>query len=370
MSTEPAATDNVCVNDGMLVGMTLWLPDDPSERFVAPPDVVGCNRLYCGSCRSWVRHLDQVHLATAEPLDTEPIFLDPAAAARRPLFRPDNFHRVYLCRCSRLLPIAGAMSAGNNDSYNESWSCAGHPPAVAVVVDPPQPATGAAARALMIQRAGRPWDFVLRWRPSFLLREVLPLVDAFARGAEPMLRERAIEFVSAFPIGDPSTVGLLTFLARDHPDWYRDPPRLRPLLANALCRKALTIRHEREELARAVANLFGDAPPIAEAATLLSAVMPEVVVARASAWTEERDDALAAKDAAVAMATLRRDQLLALLRALAGRSRESRRAIGEAVLDALTLPDDQLRRRLADAGLPAPTTMPTADEVRAALELT
>ena len=109
--------------------------------------------------------------------------------------------------------------------------------------------------------------------------------------------------------------------------------------------------------------------PVEEAATYLAMVAPEVVIASAGRWTEDFADERGAINAASAMGTYRRDQLLALLGALAKRSEGSREKIAAAVATELARSDDGLDTLLASDGVPMPTTRPTVAETRAALGL-
>ncbi|HEU4729935.1 MAG TPA: hypothetical protein VFT22_18690 [Kofleriaceae bacterium] len=356
--------------------MDVWLPDDPTERFVGKPDWIGCNRLFCTSCRSWVRHLDGVSFAAGEPagVDRERLYFD-ARAARDRSFRPSLNFRVYLCRCE-CVEIAGVKAAGELDKV-ESWECAGHPrkPVDEPVTPPPPGSEAEVEAALRASAAGppsggdlQPWDFVLRWRPPFVFRVVWPVVTRLLVDPDPVVRTRALELVGAWRAGDWATIDRLLALATQHASLFQEPG-LRTLLATTLAGKALSIRSHRARIAKAIVSLLGGAPPPGGAASLVTEYEPEAVIRSAGRWTDRREDQGAAVDAAGSMAMYRRDHLLALLGALAARTAADREAILEEVTRNVGMPDDKLRLILEGDDIPFPHTRPTLDDCRRALGL-
>jgi hypothetical protein len=376
-----------CAEGGILVGTNAWLPEDPGERFVAEPDWIGCNRLFCGACRSWVRHLDRVRFAGGEPepAELERLYVD-ARAAKDRSFKPSLSFRVYLCRCS-CAEIAGVKGAGELDRV-DSWRCAGHPPPPGSGAGPgsgpgsdepgtpPPPSTEAQVEAMLRASAAgppaggdlQPWDFVLRWRPSFLFRRVWPVVTRLLVDPDPVVRARAVELVGAWSVGDATTLDRLIELATKHASLYQDPG-LQALLAATLAGKAISIRSHRAPIAKAIATLLAGAPPPKGAAPLVAEYEPEVVIRSAGRWTERAQDQAAAVSAAGSMAMYRRDHLLALLGALAARSAPAREEILEEVAGELGLPDDKLRLILEVDDMPLPQARPTVDDCRRALGL-
>jgi hypothetical protein len=371
-----STSDSRCAQGGILVGMGVWLPEDPTERYVGRPDRIGCNRLFCSSCRSWVRHLDGVRFAADEParVDLEPLYLDARAANYRG-FKPSLSFRVYLCRCS-CAEIAGVKGAGELERV-DSWECAGHPPkAIEESVTPPPPSTEAELEAMLRASAAgppaggdlQPWDFVLRWRPPFLFRVVWPVVTRLLVDPDPVLRTRALEVVGAWSVGDTTTIDRLLALATQYASLYQDP-RLQALLAATLAGKAISIRSHRARIAKAIVTLLGGAPPPKGAASLIAEYEPEAVIRSAGRWTERAEDQSAAVSAAGSMAMYRRDHLLALLGALAARSAPARQEILEDITGDLGLPDDKLRMILEVDEIPLPKAHPTSDDCRRALGL-
>jgi hypothetical protein len=116
-------------------------------------------------------------------------------------------------------------------------------------------------------------------------------------------------------------------------------------------------------------SILAGAPAPRGTTALLAEYAPDALIRSAGAWNEDPDDQRAAESAASAMAMYRRDQLLALLAALAGRSRESREDIAKELTTPLAIPDDKLALILDADDVPMPTTRPTIDEARHALGL-
>src|SRR3954466_11327228 len=98
----PQVADALCTGSGMLAGTNVWLPDDPTERYLAAPELIACSRLFCSACRSWVRHLDNVRFDEVDPpyKEIERLYVDPDAERYSGFKRGWLGWRVYLCRCT------------------------------------------------------------------------------------------------------------------------------------------------------------------------------------------------------------------------------------------------------------------------------
>jgi hypothetical protein len=354
----------------MLVGTDVWLPENPRERFIDRAERIGCNRLFCSACRSWVRHLDTYSLAgaTLPAAETERLYFD-RRAETCPGFRPALPSRIYLCRC-KIAAVSGELKT------SDSWSCAGHPNEEGDNAVSDAPATDAQVETMLRQSASgppsfgedRPWDFALRWRQPFIFDHVWPIVSRLLIDPDPVIRTRALEFVHDWKDGAAKTVGRLIEVATDHADLYREPDLVRDL-CSTFSRKAFEVQSYRAAIAKTIVVFLDGAPPRG-AETLVTEYEPEAVIASASRWTETELDQSAAKESASAMALYRRDHLLALLRALATRSAQSREEILEGIASDLAITGDHLRSILAMDGLPQPTRPdPTLNDCRRALGL-
>lgn len=123
------ADDPECEGGGYLVGMEFPIPDDVSVRYRGGREFVGCNRIFCPTCQSWVRHVDRrqlgerpetraAHESLYEHLQTagEPTVLsDPAIGSAA--------SRVYACKCN----VEDCASLLRISSRENDWHCAGHP---------------------------------------------------------------------------------------------------------------------------------------------------------------------------------------------------------------------------------------------------
>ena len=61
--------DAECEGGGYLGGMELAIPPETSVRYRGGRDFVGCNRIFCPTCESWVRHVDRRQLGERETDD-------------------------------------------------------------------------------------------------------------------------------------------------------------------------------------------------------------------------------------------------------------------------------------------------------------
>jgi hypothetical protein len=117
-------SDNFCADGGLLVGTKFPIPEDPHQFYRDGGDVIGCNRVYCSRCKSWVKHIDQQRIwkRRLEPVDHEKLYesLDPKLFD---VFFPERLFRTYLCRCNWAdTPSLKQLGFGDIDG----WDCAGH----------------------------------------------------------------------------------------------------------------------------------------------------------------------------------------------------------------------------------------------------
>lgn len=244
-------------------------------------------------------------------------------------------------------------------------------------MDVPEPATEAEIERVLRSTAERPpdlgddtpWDFARRWSPSFVLSAVWRVVSRLLVDPDPTIRTRALELVNAWTAGAGMTVPRLLEITRNHASAY--PEReLRVELARTLANLAVTMRSFRAKIAGAIVAFLGGAPPPRGTTALLAEYEPDAVVASAGKWTDDDDeDQVAAELIASAMAMYRRDHVLALMRALAGRNAAFREEVAKAIAGSIAIPDDKLQLILANDGIPMPTTAPTLDDCRRALGL-
>lgn len=127
--------ERVCAESGLLVHGDTRILADPCEYFHPSARVrVGCGRLWCANCETWVRggppglgvkdgaHVDLRALHSAPDWSALP-FIEEAYALH-------NRTRLYACRCSYW--AAETVAPIENDHELESdpnvpWACAGHP---------------------------------------------------------------------------------------------------------------------------------------------------------------------------------------------------------------------------------------------------
>lgn len=107
--------------------MEFAIPSDERD-YRADKEIVGCNRIFCRLCKSWVKHIDahRVWGYQLERNEHEQLYesLDPK---RFPALRSDpdwDGFRTYLCRCTWAdTPGLKRLCYGDIDG----WGCAGHP---------------------------------------------------------------------------------------------------------------------------------------------------------------------------------------------------------------------------------------------------
>ena len=243
-------------------------------------------------------------------------------------------------------------------------------------MDVPQPTTEAEIEQVLRSTANgppdfgddQPWDFALRWSPSFVLASVWRVVSRLLVDPDATIRTRALEFANAWTAGAGMTVPRLIEITRDHAGAYPEP-ELRVEVSRTLANLSVTVRSFRAKIAAAIVSMIGAAPLPRGTTALLAEYEPDAVIASAGRWTDDDEDQTAAESTAGAMAMYRRDHVVALMRALAGRSAAFREGVAKAIADPIAIPDDKLQLILANDGLPKPATTPTIDECRRALGL-
>lgn len=122
-------TDPECEGGGYLVGMEFSIPPEPSVRYVGGRDFVGCNRVFCPTCQSWVRHVDRRQLgdrpttrAAHEWLYENLQTAGPPSVVSDAAFGSDA-SRVYAGKCN----TEDCGSLLRISSRENDWHCAGHP---------------------------------------------------------------------------------------------------------------------------------------------------------------------------------------------------------------------------------------------------
>jgi hypothetical protein len=88
-------------------------------------DLIGCNRIWCRDCESWVRHRNDTQLAWAPSTRADERWLyEHVAELAPPKIREASGYRLYACRCANYT----AVVPKNAPSFDEAtWRCAGHP---------------------------------------------------------------------------------------------------------------------------------------------------------------------------------------------------------------------------------------------------
>jgi hypothetical protein len=208
---------------------------------------------------------------------------------------------------------------------------------------------------------------VLRWPPATLESVVWPVVSRLVTDADETVRARALFFIDAWQAGDTRTVPRLIDVASTQRNRFTPAERAR--VAGVLSNKTVSSRREAPRIAAAMVAVLANQSPPAAAVTALAEFEPEFLIAAAGSLGEGASDQMAARLAASAIATYRRDRLLALLGAFVGRSREHREEILGEAAGRLAITDENLRRILVSEGLPQPRTKPTVKDCRRALAL-
>lgn len=122
--------ERFCDETGLLVGAESRLSADLSDCYVKGRPIIGCNRLYCSQCASWVRNVagvrrDEGHLGRTELAELYAAI--GAGASPLPYVTTNmsgELYRVYVCLCG------WDHTSGIRNLYasdRDLWRCAGHP---------------------------------------------------------------------------------------------------------------------------------------------------------------------------------------------------------------------------------------------------
>jgi len=115
-----------CFDGGYIGGTHLAIPDDLARFRKDFNDRVGCNRLHCPTCDSFVRHLDGYRASGALDAAAKQALYDSAAPESLPSVYRDEATRegrLYFCRCT----VHTEFGLQTVDSTDYGWSCGGHP---------------------------------------------------------------------------------------------------------------------------------------------------------------------------------------------------------------------------------------------------
>jgi hypothetical protein len=112
-----------CFGGGAIGGPNVDIPTDLARYKRDANDRIGCNRLWCPRCESWVRHIDHFKLSGwMSSADIAELYAAPAPERTRFVSAFEPF-RVYFCACK-------AHSYGGYDDVDLTdfgWICRGHP---------------------------------------------------------------------------------------------------------------------------------------------------------------------------------------------------------------------------------------------------
>lgn len=121
---------NTCLDNGWLVGADTEVPDDirkyysDKERFP-----IGCNRIYCSLCHSFVKNWKGFRITSGSYGQTEKTIkeiYETADPATSPHFTKDSDAWAYACKCW-IDTIYADWSLGKSYTMIDDWACAGHP---------------------------------------------------------------------------------------------------------------------------------------------------------------------------------------------------------------------------------------------------
>lgn len=126
-----------CV-EAWLVSLERELPMNPAVAYDGKHPVIGCNHLVCTTCGADVRHVDSRSVTSRLPPGRQQLgeLYDSPDPAVSPLLNSSPVHaksRTYFCRCDwYAVNLADARWINDID---QTWQCAGHPPAVVVATE-------------------------------------------------------------------------------------------------------------------------------------------------------------------------------------------------------------------------------------------
>jgi hypothetical protein len=121
--------EQLCDEGGMMVGAKRTLPSDIREHCKKGGPIIGCNRLYCDTCGSWLRNVAGAKIDVAEMsrAEHERFYEEIGQGITAWPFLTTNISgelfRVYACRCD------WDQTSGIKwlyQSERDGWHCAGH----------------------------------------------------------------------------------------------------------------------------------------------------------------------------------------------------------------------------------------------------
>ncbi len=215
-----------------------------------------------------------------------------------------------------------------------------------------------------------PWAFVRRWPDAAVRGRVWPVVSRLLLDADPVVRERAVEFVRGWDDGAALTASRLIEVASQHAELYADQAiegmTLRYALAFALSNRVTPANGAQiAGLLRELANheLIGGGT-----ASVLGRYEPTFVTEVAPKYGDAQLDWIA--EAAGSMALFRRDSLVPFLTALRGLTQATRERLLATVEEYIKRDDVAAKSLARGQGLPIPTkAAPTAASLRSAIGL-
>lgn len=199
-----------------------------------------------------------------------------------------------------------------------------------------------------------PWDFARRYSDELNVALIWPAVSRLLEDGDPIVRSRAIFYVSTLRACGQEPLERVLALATSNAPLFRESSQVDEL-AFALSNLSTVFREQAPRIARALIELYGDAP-LTNGVSLIAAHEPAAVIERAGRWKDgEWSHQRGAASAASVIAHFRRDHLLDLLAALKTRSLDDRKEI-------MAEAESSLKAGGAEAG-------PTLEECRRALGL-
>jgi len=169
-----------------------------------------------------------------------------------------------------------------------------------------------------------PWSFVRRWPDAAVRSRVWPVISRLLLDADPVVRERAVEFVRGWDDGAALTAPRLIEVASQHAELYADQAiegmTLRYALAFALSNRVTPANGA--QIAALLRELAKRDPIVGSAASVLGRYEPTFVSELAPKYGDAQVDWIA--EAAGSMAQFRRDSVVPFVTALRGLSQETR----------------------------------------------
>ncbi len=213
-----------------------------------------------------------------------------------------------------------------------------------------------------------PWAFVRRWPDAAVRGRVWPVISRLLLDADPVVRERAVEFVRGWDDGAALTAPRLIEVASQHAELYADQAiegmTLRYALAFALSNRVTPTNGA--QIAGLLRELANHEPIGGGAASVLGRYEPAFVQAQAQKWGDAQIDWI--EEATRSLALFRRDAIVPFLTALRGLSQATRERLLAAVEEYIKRDDAEATTLARGQGLPIPTkAAPTAAYLRSAI---